>query len=189
MNIFATDENPCIAANWLDDKRQNKMIIECAQMLSTALRIVTDNDSEICKDLYKISHPNHGCNRWIRESRSNFGWLVSHGACLANGYVGRSGRRHKSMDVLYRCAWYMDRIPDGPLQPFSNHARSKALSIDFTHIEDTCSAYRQYLIERWKNDKVMPKWTGDARACPDWAREALREVYGEKAIPDLVIYE
>jgi hypothetical protein len=38
MNIFALSECPEQSALWLDDIRKNKMILESAQMLSTAIR-------------------------------------------------------------------------------------------------------------------------------------------------------
>ena len=34
MNIFALDKCPMQSAQWLDDIRKNKMILESAQMLS-----------------------------------------------------------------------------------------------------------------------------------------------------------
>lgn len=37
MNIFVVDEDPAICAEYLDDKRVVKMVLETAQMLSTAL--------------------------------------------------------------------------------------------------------------------------------------------------------
>ena len=39
MNIFATDENPIIAARNLCDKHINKMIVESAQMLANGFSL------------------------------------------------------------------------------------------------------------------------------------------------------
>lgn len=80
MNIFYLNSNPRIAAQMLCDKHVIKMIVESAQMLSTAHRVL-DGDVMIKKNknnkiikiykhpnlileskLYKATHINHPCN-------------------------------------------------------------------------------------------------------------------------------
>ena len=51
MNIFALDQCPMQSALWLDDIRKNKMILESAQMLSTAVRLLIGTPVEV-----KVKH-------------------------------------------------------------------------------------------------------------------------------------
>ena len=67
MNIFVISQNPDECAQALDDLRLNKMILETAQLLSTAIRFhgYTGNLA------YKATHINHPCSIWARTSRGN----------------------------------------------------------------------------------------------------------------------
>jgi len=56
------------------------------------------------------------------------------------------------------------------LSPFANCARNKSLGIDFTTITNVHDAYKNYLCERWKNDKLTPVWKGGA-IDPKWRKE------------------
>lgn len=112
MNIFVTDVNPIIAAQSQHDRHIVKMILESAQMLSTACWEVTDfmNLVESCTqpnrpaldnptsgnpNLYKSTHVNHPCNIWVREHFSHFGWLTIHmNALLAEYHHRFPGKTH-----------------------------------------------------------------------------------------------
>ena len=90
MNIFYIDESPVQAARWMVDKHVVKMILESAQLLSTAHRvldgmevIVVNPDTNrkgkrwILPDaregkLYKATHMNHQSAIWCRESIQNY---------------------------------------------------------------------------------------------------------------------
>ena len=69
MNIFVLDENIEKCAEYHVDSHVIKMILESAQMLSTAVRS-TGVDAG-----YKSTHENHPCNKWVRESLQNWLWL------------------------------------------------------------------------------------------------------------------
>ena len=56
MNIFVLDKNPRIAAEMHCDKHCVKMILETAQMLSTAHRVY---DTPQAENVYKQAHLNH----------------------------------------------------------------------------------------------------------------------------------
>lgn len=92
MNIFFTDINPTIAAQNLCTIHINSQIKESAQMLSTVLRErLTLEESE---NLYKPTHSNHPCNRWLRESDSNVTWLIDHAKAIANLYKENHNKIH-----------------------------------------------------------------------------------------------
>ena len=73
MNIFFLDKRPDNAAEMHCDKHCVKMILEYAQMLSTAHRILDEDDAH--PDLYKIAHKNHPSTIWVRSSKLHYDWL------------------------------------------------------------------------------------------------------------------
>ena len=70
MNIFFLDKTPELSAQYLCDKHIPKMLLESAQMLSTALRQNGYEDDY----LYKSAHPNHPMTKWVGNTRDNFIW-------------------------------------------------------------------------------------------------------------------
>ena len=119
MNVFILDENPVEAAIQQCDKHVVKMILESAQMLSTAHRmldgvqvklpsksgktmvnhyILVDHQYE---DLfYKAVHFNHPCTVWTRESLENYDWHYRHFIALCDEYRYRYGKTHLSDKLL-----------------------------------------------------------------------------------------
>ena len=47
MNIFYIDENPVQAAEWMVDRHVVKMILESAQLLSTAHRLLDGKEIQL----------------------------------------------------------------------------------------------------------------------------------------------
>ena len=160
MNIFISDVDPIKSAINLDDKRVNKMILESAQMLCTALHL--NNASHLAK--YRITHANHPSNIWVREGRANYNWLLQHMKALADEYTYRTGKTHKTYRDLYEdLVKGSELIPDKPLTPFANCAARQDMGINYKHLEDVPMAYRLYLVDRWERDKLVPKWTNRSR--------------------------
>ena len=155
MNIFATSLCPIESAKFLDDKRTNKMVLESAQLLSSALRINGYTGS----DVYKISHRNHPSSVWTRKTRGNYNWLLAHFKALCDEYTRRTGKIHASSKLLPIFEANANLIPDGELMPFSNNARNLEKGVDYTHIEDVTLAYQLYLSDRWETDKREPVWS------------------------------
>jgi hypothetical protein len=155
MNIFATSPNPLDCAIALDDKRLIKMILETAQLLSTAIhQYDPDNPA-----LYKPTHTNHPCAVWVREDKRNFQWTIRHFAYLSEEYTARFGKTHASMT---RLALTLDRelstLP--PPTGFVNCTPYKELT-------DVHEAYRVCLLHKWNTDIRSPKWTN--RQPPVWS--------------------
>ena len=114
MNIFYLDENPKKCAEYHCDKHVVKMIIEYAQLLSTAHRLCDgiesrgssksgkrqvrvwklDDSRENC--LYLASHVNHPSNIWTRSSIQNYEWLWQLWYNLCKEYEERYGKKHSS---------------------------------------------------------------------------------------------
>jgi hypothetical protein len=155
MNIFATSNCPIESAKFLDDKRCQKMVLESAQLLSTALRV----NGYKSDDVYKIAHLNHPSSRWTRATQGNYKWLLEHFRALCNEYNRRTGKIHASSKLLSIFEVNVELIPAGEKMPFSNNARNLTKGVDFTHESDVTLAYKLYLAERWESDKREPKWS------------------------------
>ena len=99
MNIFYLDEDPRQCAEWMVDKHVVKMILETAQLLSTAHREL-DGDENVDPDLYRKTHKNHPSAKWVRQSNNNYTWTW----CLLNElcieYTKRYGKIHATETKL-----------------------------------------------------------------------------------------
>jgi len=97
VNIFLTDPDPLQCAINLDDKRVNKMLLETAQLLSSAINIRTGS---VQRGLYRNTHVNHPCAVWTRSSRRAFMWMLVHGFSLADEYAYRYNTRRRDKSLL-----------------------------------------------------------------------------------------
>ena len=161
MNIFALDKCPMQSALWLDDIRKNKMILESAQMLSTAVRWLSP---ETDLAVYRLAYMNHPCTKWARASRDNFKWLLSHMSWL---YTQKSGT-HKSANLIPLFQQYADsgEFPREGLTEFVNCARNQERGVDYSHVEDVHKAYRLYMNDRWKERNITLTWKWGEE--PEW---------------------
>jgi hypothetical protein len=113
MNIFYIHEDPNIAARAMTDKHVVKMVLESAQLLSTAHRVldgtpvvkISKSGSKLARfdhpmPFYQASHINHPSAIWVRESADNYAWLYSHFVALSLEYTNRYGRMHQSYKEL-----------------------------------------------------------------------------------------
>lgn len=156
MNIFVVDQNPTICAQSLDDLRLNKMIIETAQLLSTAMR----EYGYAGTDVYKSTHKNHPCAVWARQTQSNYLWLLTYFIALDWERRQRTGKNHKTYVNLHsHLLQGLALIPMGDLTPFANCSTYKHLPV--------FDAYKLTLKDKWAKDKRPPKWTNTNK--PSWA--------------------
>jgi len=95
MNIFYLDKNTSVCASFTADRHVCKMIIEYAQLLSTA-HFVLDGQQVG----YKPTHKNHPCAVWVRQSTGNYDWLFDLFECLCREYTLRYGKHHKTSELL-----------------------------------------------------------------------------------------
>jgi hypothetical protein len=153
MNIFVTSSCPVESANYLDNKRRNKMLLESCQLLSSAINYYGG------KAPYKTTHINHPCSIWVRQSISNWNWLFLHANTLSNLYSKSTGKIHKCEEILKQLGCLKEFIPQGDMTPFVNCTTNLEKNISFKHINNVHEAYRLYLNERWETDKIPPKWS------------------------------
>lgn len=153
MNIFATYSCPIKSAKYLDNKRRNKMILETFQILSTAARYYGYSGPS-----YKPTHVNHPSNVWARQNKNNFLWLLVHVKELSRLYTLKTGKTHKSFELYSSMILASNLLPDQKMTPFKNCAKNTLKGADFSSLNDVHKAYRLYLRNRWKNDKIKPTW-------------------------------
>jgi hypothetical protein len=96
MNIFILDSSPKVAAEYHNDFHVRKMILETAQILSTALRTNGAQNSW----LYKSAYVKHPCVLACSKNKSIFEWTLKLGINLSNEYLFRFGKLHKSSEII-----------------------------------------------------------------------------------------
>jgi len=145
VNIFASDPDPAVSARFLDDKRVIKMVLESAQLLSTAM-----NECGAVGP-YRTTHKNHPCSIWCRQSRTNYEWLLNHLRELCAEYARRYGKTHK-------CEGLIDTLTAGALAMPDIEATPIPNCTIYKQEPDVYKAYREYLKYKWTNDKRKPTW-------------------------------
>jgi len=145
MNIFVLDTDPKKAAKYHGDKHVVKMITESCQMMSTCLQVKYGINDKV---LYKVTHENHPCNVWLRESDGNLLWLLQLTIGLLEQYDIRysgedtflSARRIvKTVSYMFRRMVYVD--PSQRRTPFAQ-AMPEQFKSKFA-----VDAYREYYLQ------------------------------------------
>ena len=110
MNIFYLSKNAKTCARLHVDKHCVKMILEYAQLLSTAHRVLDGTktviissrkqtkyvlDSSLNQILYSATHINHPSAIWVRKSVNNYKWLHKLLSYLCKEYTYRYEKIHK----------------------------------------------------------------------------------------------
>jgi len=153
MNIFLLDYDVVKCARYHCDKHCVKQLLEAAQLLCGAHH-VTNSKLDIP---YKLSHKNHPCSIWVRESLSNYLYLCELGLELCKEYTYRYEKRHKSQDVIEWCVTNLVNICyKGVTEP------PKAMPDEYK-TKDVIQSYRNYYIgakkdfASWKK-RDIPTW-------------------------------
>lgn len=144
MNIFATSDCPVRSASYLDDKRVVKMVLESAQLLSTAMTLTGGTGP------YRVTHTNHPCSLWARSSRVRYLWLLDHFVALCDEYEARYNKLHACEKWTQVFRDYADEITvgDGDLLAFKNCTPYKWAPVH--------EAYRKTLQDKWAKDTRTP---------------------------------
>ncbi len=157
MNIFILDRNPKKAAIYQCDKHVVKMVLESAQMLCSAHRILDGDLAD--SSLYKLTHANHPCSVWLRQSDKNYLWLYRHFIALCDEYQFRYNKVHKTdIKLREKLKKPPKNIKLGKLTEFAQ-AMDDELKQD-----DAVMAYRNYY--RKKQETIAMAWT--RRRKPRW---------------------
>lgn len=181
MNIFATDENPYLSAMALDDSRLGKMLVETAQIMSSALHL-----RKVPADLilYKATHLGNGLVKWAAEDFTNYAWLTRHFWALKEQFEFRSGKSHVTAqkaacyNMFYEdesAAYFRWQSQDPYPARFHNQAGNSLMGISYLDMGDVIEAYRCYLTHRWlvsEANNKPPRWKGAEP--PAWYKDEAR---------------
>lgn len=179
MNIFYLDNDPRVCAEMHNDKHLVKMILEYAQLLSTAHRvldgtptisvgktgrkqtryIIGDDRNDI---LYSATHINHPSAVWARQSDKNYDWLFSLFQALMTEYTYRYGKVHACSKLELQLANIPKNIPQ---KPFTEP--TPAMPDDLKVPGNSIASYRNYYIN---NKTHLASWKGkvNSRPIPTW---------------------
>ena len=117
------------------------MILETAQMLSTAYQKHCGEDT----NLYKPAYPKHPMTIWVGESVENFNYAHLLGKELGKQYTHRYDKIHKSSNIINafhngRLQNVEDRFPSQYFTP-----PPQCMPDEYKH-KNYITAYRQYYI-------------------------------------------
>ena len=175
MNIFYLSHDPKECAEWHMDRHTTKMILEYAQLLSTAHRVLdgvelsglsatgrktkfwTLPDSRDYA-LYKATHIHHPSAVWVRQSDANYAWLYRLFGALMDEYTYRYDKTHaceKLSDALsYRPKNILKSEFTEPIPAMPNEVKIAG---------DSIKSYRNYYIN---NKMHLASWK--KRSPPGW---------------------
>lgn len=155
MNIFVLDRNLTKCAEYHCDQHVKKMVIEYAQILSTALHVSGSTTNEWT---YLPTHRNHPSNVWVRESLSHWSWLWKLGSLLGSEYTRRYG-------TINRATRHLRNLPVPDNIPALGWLRDppQAMPEEYQG-DDVVEAYRKFYIHdksrfaEWKKLGKVPYW-------------------------------
>ena len=160
MNIFYLHPDPLKSAEMHCDKHCVKMILETAQMLCTAHRVL-DGDEEADKyGMYKTAHLNHPSTQWVRGSMLQYEWTYHLFKFLCDEYRYRYKKVHmtdkKMRGLLRKPPYFMSERPTYTQPP-------QWMPDEYKVPGDAGKAYRNY----YKGEKSQfAKWAYSPT--PDW---------------------
>ena len=152
MNIFFLSFDTKKCAEYHCDKHVVKMVLETAQLLCGA-HWVSGSEAP-----YKLSHKNHPCAIWTRQSLSNYLYLCDLGLELCKEYTYRYGKKHKSQDII---EWCLVNKPN--IQDIDFTSPPMAMGDEYKIDNDVIESYRNYYRQakksfvNWKNRQI-PEW-------------------------------
>ena len=178
MNIFYLDHDVTKCAEMHNDKHVVKMILEYAQLLSTAHRVIdgveltglsesgrkkkfwTLGDSRDYT-LYKATHIHHPSAVWVRQSPENYLWLANMLIALCEEYTYRYGKVHKTeRDGLAHVL--LKNIPHN-IRNSDFTQPTPAMPDEVKVAGDSIKSYRNYYIN---NKTHLASWK--KRSTPGW---------------------
>lgn len=157
MNIFYLSENIDECAKFHCDKHVLKMSIEYVQILSSAHHVLDGEHSPISSEIYKLTHKNHPCCKWVRESIENYYYLLELSIKIHEEYTHRYEKIHKSSEKIIFLLDYPKNIP------FLSKTRFPLCMPDDYKIGGPVESYRNY----YKKDKK--RFANYTKRCyPEW---------------------
>jgi hypothetical protein len=151
VNIFILDLDFNKCAIYHNDKHVIKLITEGVQLLSNAMHYYGFYPTP-----HKLSHMNHPCSKWVRDSKTNWQWLWNLCNSLGEEYTHRYNKKHLSHTKLIQYIPNNPNIVDLGLTPFAN-------CTPYKENLNVVEAYRLYYVTHkyhlafWKKRNI-PEW-------------------------------
>jgi len=176
MNIFYLSAYPKTCAEDHCDKHVVKMILEYAQLLSTAHRMLDGKEVKVLsnsgktmtsqwqlddpreKILYKCAHINHPSNVWVRSAADHYDYLFELWSALNREYTIRYNKVHKTYKKL---VMQLNQLPTNIDRDVGFSPPPQCMP-DECKQEDTVDAYRDFYMTHkrefatWKTR--IPLW-------------------------------
>jgi hypothetical protein len=186
MNIFWLDRDPVKNAEMHLDKHVVKMILEYAQLLSTAHRILDGTQLSITSAsgrkkkvwqlpdhrdsvLYSATHTNHPSAVWTRDNYHNYKRLYALFVATCDEYTHRYGKVHATDTKLRSILATPPNFPDDHQTRLLTDP-TPAMPDECKIAGDVVGSYRKYYIDK-KADMAM--WT--KREPPEWFINGVKE--------------
>ena len=173
MNIFYLDKTSEKAALYHCDKHVPKMILETAQMLSTAKRLLCpsrDYHASLGSDIYQAAYPNHPSTRWVRESIHNYTWAYCLYLDLCTQYRNRFNKIHSAEKLRPE----LGKLPDPPSDhPFYSNPWSEPPLCMPDQYKDAPSCVEAYRAYYFFEKQSFASWERCAKGMPAWFKSRL----------------
>jgi hypothetical protein len=187
MNIFYLHRDPKLCAQMHNDKHVVKMILEYAQLLSTAHRILDGTLVEgLSKSgrkakryqlpdardgiLYTATHSNHPSAVWARADEVHYRWLFSLWIQLMDEYTHRYGKVHASSRLIGS----LNRAPNNIKYEGGFVEPPPAMPEHYRVPGNAIQSYHNYYIGDKRN---MSRWTN--REMPLWFADGINMLYDD----------
>jgi hypothetical protein len=159
MNIFWLDNDPVKCAQYHNNKHVVKMILELAQLMSTAHRMLDGNDFADTNHLYKKTHYNHPCAIWVRENSANYQLTFNLFVELCNEYSYRYNKVHKTASLTKALSILPMNITQSETATQIPCVMPDNCKVDKDHIKSyrNCYMVDKRDIAEWKN-RPIPDW-------------------------------
>ena len=154
MNIFYLSRDPVEAAQVQCDRHVVKMILETAQLLSTA-HVELDGEQVA----YKATHRNHPSAVWVRSSLDHYEWTVYHLEALGREYERRYSKVHKTIRDHFKAL----QRPPVALQGIRGYQDPPQCMPDECKRDDAVLGYQIYYnfkADDWDSRGIPMKWYG-----------------------------
>ena len=168
MNIFYLHPDPLTTAEMHCDKHCVKMILETAQMLCTAHRVLDGDERADKLGMYKTAHLNHPSTKWVRGSLLQYEWTYHLFKFLCDEYTRRYDKVHKTDTKLREALKTPPSLMTKMAKYISNYGNKytqppQCMPDQYKVQDDAVHAYRSY----YKGEKSgFAKWA--YTHTPDW---------------------
>jgi len=165
MNIFILDRDVSKCAEYIDEVRLPKMILESTQMMASALYANRASDEEIPftkagKSRYGNAHPNHPCTIWAGKNYLNYCFLRDLAIAMCRSYTARFGKIHAcEAPIIHMGSLWNKFVYSEEMSPFV-----QAMPDQYKD-KDPVRAYRAYYRSK-ENSKGGVRYT--RTQYPEW---------------------